>query len=243
MPNSDLVQSLLRGLDLLKHISSRTDGMRLNELTAVSGLKKPTVHNLLRTLAARGFVVKDTMNRFNIGPALYEIAGSGSLIRRQMKAQAVFVKLAQQLPESVITLSNLAVDSVRCLLRMSPDAPGELQRPVERFFTPYVTVSSIVLQSEYPLEAQRLEQHYPFDEYGIGMWGNLKKFEAAKARVVQEKYCCRISKGMVSIAFAMPECYALGFHFPIEDDFDVEKYRRIAAEFRNLVWEKDDNTL
>ena len=238
MPHSELVQSLLRGLDILKHISSRPDGMRLNELSVVTGMKKPTVHNLLRTLAARGFVFKDGMNRFNIGPALYEIAGTGTLARRQMKAQSVFGSLAGKLPGCTITLSTLSVDSVRCLLRMSPDAPGELQRPAERCFTPYVMVSAIVLQAAYPEAAGQLEELYPFEEYGVGMWGTPENFNTAKLKVLQDGFCCRISRGMVSLAFVMPECYALGFSFPFEDKFDIEKYREAALSFRSAVWGK-----
>lgn len=238
MPNSELVQSLLRGLDILKHISSRPDGMRLNELSFVTGLKKPTLHNLLRTLIARGFVFKDGMNRFNIGPAVYEIAGSGALTRRQMKVQAAFVQLHKTLPGCTVTLTNLSVDTVRCVLRMSPDSPGELQRPTERFFTPYASASSIVLQAAYPEEVKALEEHYPFDEYGVGLWGSTENFAAAKAKVVQDGFCCRISKGMAALAFAMPEYYALGFHFPMDNDFCVSKYREIANEFRTMVWEE-----
>lgn len=238
MPNSELVQSLLRGMDILKHISSRTDGMRLNELTAATGLKKPTLHNLLRTLAARGFVFKDSMNRFNIGPALYEIAGTGTLARRQMRAQTIFARLADKAPEAIITLASLSVDNVRCLLRISPDSPGELQRPFERSFTPYVMVSSIVLQAVYPEEAKQLETRYPFDEYGIGMWGSIENFTAAKARVLQDGFYCRISNNRMSAAFALPEYCALGFCFPVHENPDIEKYRKIAAEFRQLVWEE-----
>lgn len=236
MPHSELVQSLLRGLDILKHISTRPDGMRLNELTAVTGLKKPTLHNLLRTLAARGFVFKDNMNRFNIGPALYEISGSGTLTRRQMKAQTIFPSLAEELPGCTITLSSLSVDTVRCLLRISPDAPGELQRPAERYFTPYVMVSSIVLQAVYPEESLRLEERYPFDEYGVGMWGSQENFSAAKQKVLQDGFCSRISQRTLSLAFAMPECYVLGFSSPVEYKYEIEKYREAASRFRNAVW-------
>lgn len=239
MPYSELVQSLLRGLDILKHISSHPDGMRLNELTAVTGLKKPTLHNLLRTLAARGFVFKDNMNRFNIGPALYEIAGTGTLARRQMKAQSIFTSLAEELPGCTITLSSLSVDTVRCLLRISPDAPGELQRPVERCFTPYVMVSSIVLQAAYPEEAVQLEERYPFDEYGVGMWGSQENFSAAKQKVLQDGFCSRISQRTLSLAFAMPECYVLGFSSPVEYKYDIEKYREVASNFRKAVWGSD----
>ena len=236
MPHSELVQSLLRGLDILKHISTRPDGMRLNELTAVTGLKKPTLHNLLRTLIARGFVFKDNMNRFNIGPALYEISGSGTLTRRQMKAQTIFPSLAEELPGCTITLSNLSVDTVRCLLRISPDAPGELQHPAERYFTPYVMVSSIVLQAVYPEESVRLEERYPFDEYGVGMWGSQENFSAAKQKVLQDGFCSRISQRTLSLAFAMPECYVLGFSSPVEYKYEIEKYREVATSFRNAVW-------
>ena len=76
MANSDLVQSLLRGIDLLKIISTRQEGARLNELAVLTGMKKPTLHNLLRTLAARGFVVKDEVSRFRLGPGLLEIVSS-----------------------------------------------------------------------------------------------------------------------------------------------------------------------
>ena len=236
MPHSELVQSLLRGLDILKHISTRPDGMRLNELTAVTGLKKPTLHNLLRTLIARGFVFKDNMNRFNIGPALYEISGSGTLTRRQMKAQTIFPSLAEELPGCTITLSNLSVDTVRCLLRISPYAPGELQHPAERYFTPYVMVSSIVLQAVYPEESVRLEERYPFEEYGVGMWGSQENFSAAKQKVLQDGFCSRISQRTLSLAFAMPECYVLGFSSPVEYKYEIEKYREAASRFRNAVW-------
>ena len=236
MPHSELVQSLLRGLDILKHISNRPDGMRLNELTAVTGLKKTTLHNLLRTLIARGFVFKDNMNRFNIGPALYEIAGSGALTRRQMKAQAIFPLLAEKLPGCTITLSTLSVDTVRCLLRISPDAQGELQHPADRTFTPYVMASAIVLQAVYPEESARLEERYPFDEYGVGMWGSLENFSAAKQKVLQDGFCSRISRRTLSLAFAMPECYVLGFSSPVEYKYEIEKYREVATNFRNAVW-------
>ena len=236
MPHSELVQSLLRGLDILKHISARPDGMRLNELTAVTGLKKPTLHNLLRTLAAKGFVYKDNMNRFNIGQALYEIAGTGTLARRQMKAQSIFSTLADDLPGCTITLSAISMDSVRCLLRISPDAPGELQRPAERCFTPYVMVSAIVLQAAYPKEAARLEENYPFEEYGIGMWGSQENFTAAKQKVLQDGFCSRISRGMISLAFPMPEYYALGFCSPLEHKYEIGKYREAASNFRKAVW-------
>ena len=59
MANSDLVQSLLRGLDIVELLAAHPEGMRLNDLADATGLKKPTAHNLLRTLCARDFVAQD----------------------------------------------------------------------------------------------------------------------------------------------------------------------------------------
>lgn len=236
MPHSELVQSLLRGLDILKHISTRPEGMRLNELTAATGLKKPTLHNLLRTLSARGFVLKDSMNRFNIGPALYEISGSGTMARRIIKAQDILEKLAKKFPECTVTMSTVSLDEIRCLLRVSPDYPGKVQRTTERSFAPYVMVSSIVLQAAYPRETAALEERYPFEEYGIGMWGTPENFNAAKQKVLQDGFYCRICRNTMSIAFVMPECHTLGFSFPLEQKRDMEKYQEAARQFRNAVW-------
>ena len=58
MANSDLVQSLLRGLDLVEMLADHPEGLHLNDIAAKSGLKKPTAHNLLRTLCARGFAAR-----------------------------------------------------------------------------------------------------------------------------------------------------------------------------------------
>ena len=70
MANSDLVQSLLRGLDLVEMLADHPEGMYLNDLAARAGLKKPTAHNLLRTLVSRGFAARDEAGRYTAGPAL-----------------------------------------------------------------------------------------------------------------------------------------------------------------------------
>ena len=84
--------------------------------------------------------------------------------------------------------------------------------------------------------AARLEERYPFEEYGIGMWGSVEKFSAAKQKVLQDGFYCRVFRGRMSLAFVMPECHALGFSFSIEEKDDIEKYHRAAQYFRRAVW-------
>ena len=56
MPGSALVQSVVRGLDLVRLLAESDGGMEFTHILAVTGLKRPTAHNLLKTLASRGFV-------------------------------------------------------------------------------------------------------------------------------------------------------------------------------------------
>ena len=236
MPHSELVQSLLKGLDLLKLISLKNNGVRLNELAAETGIKKTTLHNLLRTLCARGFLVKDSANRFKTGPAVLEIAKNQQTVTRRTRAADFCVELQEMFPDNVVTLATLSGSGVRCIFRVSPDRPGELQRLPERNFMPYVSVSSIVLQAANPFKARHLEEHYPFEEYGIGMWGSLKKFEEAKDSVLKQKYFLRDNGKTISIAFVMPECFTLGFSFPHVENFRIDRHLKAAEFFRRNVW-------
>lgn len=74
MPRSDMVQSLLKALDLLRAVAESPDGLRLNELAERFSMSKSTVHNLLRTLRARGFLEQDAAGRWSTGPAVQELA-------------------------------------------------------------------------------------------------------------------------------------------------------------------------
>ena len=168
MAHSDLVHSLLRGLDILKLISSRPEGMRLNEITQDTGLKKSTVHNLLRTLAAREFLVKDSLNRFSLGPAVWDMASSMKKNDTMENLSTMLLDFSRRFPQCTLTVSALRGNEIRCLLRISPDLPGLLQHPTDRIFMPYVSASAIALQSANSELSRELEKKFPFDEFGIG---------------------------------------------------------------------------
>ena len=240
MPNSELVQSLLRGADLLKLISSSPEGLRLSELCAATGLKKSTAHNLMRTLCFRKFAVKDEHNRFHIGPAVQEIADGTPAHRKLRHARSAIQKLRTTFPDCTITLSALVGAEVRCLFRVTPFKPGVVQLPGGRCFLPFVSASAILLQSLYPQKTAALEQQYPFEEYGAGLWGSIENFSAAKEKVVQDGFCCRFSRDMVLAAFPLPEYHVLGFHFPAGTEPDLNKFKNAVAEFCCAVWENSE---
>lgn len=236
MANSDLVRSLLRGLELVELLAAHSEGTRLNDLAEATGLKKPTVHNLLRTLCARGFAAKDDAGRYVVGPALVAAAERVRRSDRAKIAETALLELAGRFDDHVLTVATLTPTVVKCELRVSPDMPGVVQHPVGRDFMPYSSVSAIVLQAANPQEARPLETLYPFDEYGSGIWGDAEKFAEVRDRVLREHCLFRERGGHVALAFVMPGCRSLGFSFRGDPGFSLEPYRAAAGEFRRRVW-------
>ena len=236
MANSDLVQSLLRGLDLVELLAAHPEGAHLNDLAEATGLKKPTVHNLLRTLCARGFAARDDAGRYVVGPALTAAADGVRRSEQIKRAEAALLDLAERFAGHVLTVATLTPTVVKCLLRVSPDMPGVVQHPVGRDFMPYSSVSAVVLQAVNPQEARRLETLYPFEEYGVGIWGTPAAFAEVRARVLKDEFMMRERNGHVALAFVMPECRSLGFSFHGAGRTPLEPYRAAAAEFRRRVW-------
>ena len=236
MPRSELVQSLLRGLDILKLISSKPEGMRLNELVEATGLKKSTVHNLLRTMAAREFVVKDSLSRFSTGPAVADMANSAGKSTLKEKLGNGLLQLAKLFPEHVITVSTLEGCKIKCIMRISPDLPRMIQTPSDHFFMPYVSVTAIALQAANPELASELEKRFPFEEYGVGKWGTPERFAQLKKEVLQDGFCCRVIEDRAAAAFILPDTMVLGISTSRKIPKFLEQYKSAAENLRLSVW-------
>lgn len=211
MPQSELVQSVLRALDAVALLSASGAGMRLNDIAPALGLKKSTVHNLLRTLVARGYVVKDGLNRYILGPAIIEIG-------RQQLRHGVLARGAERMrlvhkyfPGAVLTFTELTPSAAICRLRMSPDRPNEIQRPLDRAFPPYTSVSAICLQA-FSSNAREYEKNYLFEEYGLARWETRETYLKNKIRIREQGYYLSEKHASgVHIAFALTDNYVLGF--------------------------------
>lgn len=236
MAQSDLVQSLLRGMDLLRLAASAPEGMRLSELAEKSGLQKTTAYNLLRTLCARDFLVKDQHNRFQLGPAVFEMAAASHTTSMMTLAGQAMRQLHEKFPLDVLTFSTLEGTEARCKLRFSPDRPGELQMPANRTFPPYISVTSLALQAAAPHKAENIERQYPFEDYGEGLWGSIFNFNRAKANTLKLGYCWRQSEERFSAAFIMPDGFVLGFGGEGIAETEGIRRHKAALEFRRKVW-------
>lgn len=237
MAQSDYVLSLLKALDILKLVCASPDGMRLNEIADHLGLKKPTAHNLVRTLRARGFLDKDDANRYYAGNAIRELS--------DLRNDTILLKAAgrelrgfhRMFPEAVLTFSELLPGGVECRLRMSPDRPGELQQGTPRAlvtFSPYVSASAVCLQS-CAANAGAFERNFPFAEYGLARWQSEERFLEVKRKVRSELVYRIEHKPGITEAFFLFGNYSLGVRLDKEVPGISEKINLAAAEFRTTL--------
>lgn len=72
------VQSLERAFDLLERMADAGGEVGLSELSSSSGLPLPTIHRLMRTLVACGYVRQQPNRRYSLGPRLIRLGESAS---------------------------------------------------------------------------------------------------------------------------------------------------------------------
>jgi IclR family transcriptional regulator, acetate operon repressor len=72
------VQSLERAFDLLERMADVGGEVGLSELSASSGLPLPTIHRLMRTLVACGYVRQQPNRRYALGPRLIRLGESSA---------------------------------------------------------------------------------------------------------------------------------------------------------------------
>ena len=176
MPNSDLVNSVVKALDILQFVSDRPEGVRLGEIVDAFGLKRPTAYNLVRTLRARHYLEQDAARKLRLGSAPGELlAGQrrGSLLAA---AERELPRLSGCFPDAVLTFCELSGCEIFCRLRMSPDPTGHIQSPLSFLFPPYSTVTGLCFQAFGEFDAAGFERKYPFREFGSPLWGSLEAF-------------------------------------------------------------------
>ncbi len=213
MANSDMVQSVLRALDLFTILAQGDHALRLSDLAERTGLKPPACRNLLRTLMSRGFVVQDENGGYLAGAALEELSRRSRSRRIMRLAERGLRELAEHFPDCVLTFSELTADVIRCWLRMSPDRPGELQHPEGYTFPPYSSVTSRCLQG-LAVHAAAYEENFPFEEFGALFFSSKEIFLQEREEIRRRGYAERHSGGQNAAAFFFPDHFVFGVSRP-----------------------------
>ncbi|MDD5678897.1 MAG: helix-turn-helix domain-containing protein [Kiritimatiellae bacterium] len=188
MAHSNVVQSLVRGLDILALIARSETGIRVYEAAASLGVKAPTAHNLLRSLLSRGFVARRAP-AYILGPALFEMLSQWQRRECLRQAEKIIMAFSRQWPSATLTYTEPAGSELMVRLRLSPERPGHLERPLDRKMSWFASVSGLVAQA-YADEPQRqaVGIHYPFDEYGASQWKSAARLNQELAAIRCQGY-------------------------------------------------------
>jgi IclR family transcriptional regulator, KDG regulon repressor len=192
MAHNELVQSLLKGLDILQIVARSEDGVSLREITEKLGIKKPSAHNLIRTFISRRYLERTGKPvRYRLGIAAVEI-GEGYHRRRFLqKSQTVMKSLYKKLPSATITLAELISGEITITLRISPETSGQTEYSTNRTFSPYSSVSALTFQA-FMTDRQRKEfrSRCPFYEYGGHLWNSIQELDTFLKKIVRMGYAC-----------------------------------------------------
>lgn len=179
MAKWEMVQSVIKVADILETVADSETGMRLNEISEKLNIKNTTVHNLVRTLVAKGFLDKNAKNCYTLGQGLED------LVNRQMsrkifsKAEDELQRLAEKIPDAVMVITEIAYSEIVVRMRISPDRPGTIQRPANQTFFPYSSVTGLLFLALAEKDLDSILLRYPFTEYGSHLWKteeNLTKY-------------------------------------------------------------------
>jgi DNA-binding IclR family transcriptional regulator len=113
------VQSLDRAFELLELMAEAGDEVALSQLAAASGLPVPTIHRIVRTLVASGYVLQLPSRRYALGPRLIGLGESAA-----RTVEALLDELA------LVRAAGHAVDDgeqetgVRCVAVAVPNRPA-----------------------------------------------------------------------------------------------------------------------
>lgn len=182
------MQSLERALDLLERLAEAEDGVTLRDLSAHTGLKPPTVHNLLKTLVLRGYAAKraDPV-RYATGPAVHALAGRAVRDRLLRAAEGELRALAGAFPAARVSLVSLVAGEPVMRLRIAPGAVATVEHPGTGPMSPYASASALAFQAFGEAEAvAEFRRRHPFWEQGAGLWQTPEKLETALERFRRE---------------------------------------------------------
>lgn len=233
MAGSNLVQSLLRGTEIVDAVAKSEEGLTLNQISQQVNLKTTTVYNLLRTFCATGWLERDAEGKYFIGPGLLSAvrAGNGGAVLSQ--TVPVMLELAEKFPQGTMTFSEFTSEGIWCRLRVSPDRPDVVQRRLLQQFKPYTTATGLMFQAFLaPDEFAPMSELYPFPDYGLGYWNSQQDLDEFLAESRERGYVVTDFSTRCTLAMALPISggadeneikYSLGLSLPRDKNTDIEE--------------------
>ena len=176
MPGNNLVNSVIRALNVMELVGSSPSGTTVRALCSVLNLKKPTVHNLLRTLAARHYLIKTRKPiRYHLGPAVQTLRRMESDRDLIHAARPLLVSLCRQHRADVCLLEYVGSEIVAIMGARTAD-DGVLEFYNNWQGKPYGT--GLIFQAFWP---ERLRHEYrarhPLTPASTALWTSMAEVD------------------------------------------------------------------
>ncbi|RPI61427.1 MAG: hypothetical protein EHM48_05665 [Planctomycetaceae bacterium] len=173
MPNYELIQSIGRALDILELVGNSESGMSLHLVVTRTHLKTATAHNILRTLAAKGFLVKRRNPiRYQAGPILLNIRRAQRDLELFNRVRPVLMSLANSLGGEARLSECVGMRSLGMLFVL-PGQMGVMQPHLPQDMLPYGI--GVVFQAYWSKsEIAEYDKKYNFAKNGK-KWGSRQK--------------------------------------------------------------------
>ncbi len=190
MPHGDLVQSVLRSLDILELVARSESGVSLQDIACALGVASPTAHNLARTLVARGYLQKTARPvRYRLGAACFNLVQAQA--RRELLRQATgeVAALGRLFPQASVIFAEAIGAEVVVVVRTAPDRAGVIQHAYHPPLLPYSAAVSLTYQAFCTApEREAFRRHHPFEELGAHYWGTLAGLDVFLAQAREAGY-------------------------------------------------------
>lgn len=237
MANGKLIQSVERSLDMLMQIAHSQNGLKLNEIAKLCGLKPTTAYNILRTVEAKGFLSKDENTVYKLGPAISELS---ELVREDDIQELVgghMEKLSEKYPLAVITFAERNGLEIYCRLRKSP----HYKQVVAPYRSKYSNISGA---------AVRLLLAFAPDECLINYLSmnpdeDEERYRSEKSKIRTDKFVTPSKNGeflaAALIAFNNPEPFhAIGIRMTEQEAAGMDR-KKIISDLKETAYNIDSD--
>jgi IclR family acetate operon transcriptional repressor len=144
------VQSVDRALDILEALAATGTPLGVSALAQTTGLPVGTIHRLLRTLAARGFVRQEASRDYALGPALFRVGHAGT---RSIAAPArPYLARLVEISGETANLAVLEGDHVVYVAQVPSPHRLRMFAEVGRHVLPHSTAVGKVLLADRPAD-------------------------------------------------------------------------------------------
>lgn len=154
---SSRVQSIERAFELLELMAASDGEVGISELASRSSLPAATVHRVLQTLAANGYVRQEASRAYTLGPRLIHLGGTAS---RQLGswARPYMARIAEATGEAV-NLAVLEADEVVYIAQVPSRHYLRMFSEVGRRVPPHCTAVGKALLAQIPEDRVRATLH------------------------------------------------------------------------------------